>query len=153
MKPDKKIILALNRPLGIIKRPFAPAAEGLGWNEDKLLRTIRSYKRKGLIRRLGLVLAHRKIGLKSNVMVAWNVPESRITRAVKAFGEAKEVSHCYQRESFPDWPYNLYTMVHTRNKRSSLLVISKLSRKCGVKDYRTLFTIKEFKKTKAGLWR
>ena len=153
MRPDKRFILALNRPLGIIKKPFSPVAKRLGWSERKLLDKIEAYKREGLIRRLGLVLAHRNIGLKSNVLVAWNVPENKLKATALIFAKAEEVSHCYQRRTCAGWPYNIYTMVHGKNRTACLRSIKALSGKGGVKDYQALFTLKELKKTKADIWR
>ena len=152
MKPDKRFILALNRPFGIIKKPFAPAARRLGWKESRLLELVKRYKIEGLIRRFGLILSHRNIGLKSNVLVAWDVPEKYLDRAVRVFVSAGWVSHCYQRKTYPCWPYNIYTMIHGRNRQDCLSKVWLLSRKSGVSRYRALFTQKELKKTKADLW-
>ena len=152
MKPDKKIILALNRPLGIIRMPFRAPARSLGWDEDRFLKVIRSYKKNGTIRRLGLILAHREIGLRSNVLVAWNVAEKSLKTAANIFLKAGEVSHCYQRKTCLSWPYNVYTMIHGRNRKDCLRSIKRLSRMTGIKDYQELFTLKELKKTKADIW-
>ncbi len=152
MKPEKKFILALNRSLGIIKKPFAPVAKRLGYKESRLLELIKAYKEEGLIRRLGLVLAHRNIGLKSNALVAWNVPKKDLNRAANIFKNTGEVSHCYERKTFVAWPYNIYTMIHGRSRQDCLKIIRILSQKAGIKDYRELFTLKELKKTKADIW-
>jgi siroheme decarboxylase len=152
MKPEKKIILALNRPLGIIKMPFSAPARSLGWDEDEFLKAVKSYKKNGLIRRLGLILAHREIGLRSNVLVAWKVAEKDLARAANIFREAGEVSHCYQRKTHASWPYNVYTMVHGRDRQDCLRIVKRLSRINGIKDHRELFTLKELKKTKADIW-
>lgn len=152
MKPDRKFILALNRPLGIIKMPFEPVAKKLGWDEERLLKAIKVYKNLGVIRRLGLILAHREIGLRSNVLVAWKVAKKNIMFAADIFCKAEEVSHCYQRKTYPSWPYNIYTMVHGRTRRDCLRIVKALSGKSGVRDYRELFTLKELKKKKADIW-
>ena len=152
MKPDKRFILALDRPFGIIKKPFAPVAKRLGWKESRLLELVKRYKEAGLIRRFGLILAHRNIGLKSNVLVAWDVPKKDLGRAASIFKNAPSVSHCYQRKTFPAWPYNIYTMVHGRSRQDCLRIIRILSRKSGINGYRALFTKKELKKTKADIW-
>ncbi|MCX5708215.1 MAG: Lrp/AsnC family transcriptional regulator [Candidatus Omnitrophica bacterium] len=152
MKPDKKFILALNRPLGIIKMPFSVPAKSLGWDENKFLKVIRSYKNNGVIRRLGLILAHREVGLKSNVLVAWKVAEKSLERAANTFQKAGEVSHCYQRKTHASWPYNIYTMIHGRSRQDCLRIVKRFSRMTGIKDYQELFTLKELKKTKADLW-
>ncbi len=148
MRLEKKIILGLTRPLGIIKRPFFPVAERLGWKESRLLKLVNAYRASGLIRRLGLVLAHRNIGLKSNVLVAWIVPKKKLLRVAGVFQQTTEISHCYERKTYSSWPYNIYTMIHGLNKRDCLGIIRKLSRNTGIKDYRALFTLKELKKTR-----
>ncbi len=148
MKTRKKIILALNRPLGIIKRPFYPVAKRLGWKESRVLKLVKAYKANGLIRRLGFVLAHRNIGLKSNVLVAWIVPKKNLLSVAGVFQKTAEVSHCYERATYSGWPYNIYTMIHASNKRACLGVIRRLSRDTGVKEYLPLFTLKELKKTR-----
>jgi siroheme decarboxylase len=152
MRLDKKFVLALNRPLGIIKMPFAAAAKKLKRDEEKLLREIRIYKKSGVIRRLGLILAHRKIGLRSNVLVAWKVAPKDLVLAADILSQAEEVSHCYQRKTYRCWPYNVYTMVHGRNRQDCLRTVKKLSCKAGLRDHRELFTLKELKKTKADIW-
>jgi len=153
MKPDRDLILELNKPLPITAKPFITAARRLGWNEGRLIKTIKAYKKRGLIRRFGLVLAHRNIGLKANVLVAWDVPGPEIERAAGIFCRAVQVSHCYQRRRSACWPYNVYTMIHGKNKKDCRDTVKTLSRGSGVKDYRELFTLKEFKKTKADIWR
>lgn len=152
MKPEKKFILALDRSLGIIKKPFAPVARRLCWKESRLLESVKAYKEEGLIRRLGLILAHRNVGLKSNVLVAWNVPKKDLNRAANIFEKTGEISHCYERKTFVTWPYNIYTMIHGRNRKDCLKIIRILSRETGIKDYRALWTLKELKKTKKGIW-
>jgi siroheme decarboxylase len=152
MKPEKKFILALNRPLGIIKMPFSAPARSLGWDESKFLKVVKSYKKNGVIRRLGLILAHREIGLRSNVLVAWRIAGKGLHAAASIFQKAGEVSHCYQRRTCASWPYNFYTMIHGRNRQDCLRIVKRLSRMTGIKDYRELFTLKELKKTKADIW-
>jgi DNA-binding Lrp family transcriptional regulator len=152
MKPDKKFILALNRPLGIIKMPFSAPARRLGWVENKFLKVVKKHKKNGVIRRLGLILAHREIGLKSNVLVAWEVAKKDLRRAARIFQDSCEVSHCYQRKTYAHWPYNVYTMVHGRNRKDCLRVVKKLTRITGIKVHQELFTLKELKKTKADIW-
>jgi siroheme decarboxylase len=152
MKPERKFILALSRPLGIIKKPFAPAAKRLGLKESALLELVKQYKEKGLIRRLGLILAHRNIGFKSNVLVAWKVEGKDLGHAVDIFKNSGRVSHCYQRKTSGAWPYNIYTMIHATSRQDCRRIIRMLCRKSGLNDYRELFTLKELKKTKADIW-
>lgn len=151
MEVDKKFILELNKPLGISRKPFSPIAKRLGWSEEKVLSTLKDYKAKGLLRRFGAILGHQNIGLKTNALVAWKVPQKRINCVARILKGVPPISHCYLRSSYLLWPYNLYTMLHCRDKNSCLLLLKSIAQKAGIKDYRVLFTLKEFKKTKSNL--
>jgi len=151
IKVNKKLIIALNKPLGITARPFLPIAKKLKIQEDRLLFLLKEYQKNGLLRRLGVILDHQKIGFKVNGLVAWRVPANRINGAAGILRQFPQISHCYQREVYPAWPYNLYTMLHCRDKNSCLLLVKSIARRAGIKDYRVLFTLKEFKKTKSNL--
>jgi DNA-binding Lrp family transcriptional regulator len=132
--------------------PFSAPARRLGWEENKFLEVLRRYKKNGVVRRLGLILAHREVGFRSNVLVAWEITDKDLPAAVKIFQKAGEVSHCYQRKAYSSWPYNVYTMVHGRNRKDCLKIVKKLSRITGIKVHKDLFTLKELKKTKADIW-
>ena len=149
---DKRFVLALSRPLGIIKTPLAPAADALRTGPDRLLKQIRAYKRAGIIRRYGAVLAHRRVGLRCNALVAWRVAPRRIRAAGQLLARHPSVSHCYLRKTAPRWQYNLYTMVHAGSRCSCMRAIRALSRAAGADGYIILETVKELKKTKAVIW-
>jgi DNA-binding Lrp family transcriptional regulator len=144
---DKKIIALIQGDLPLTKQPFALLAQELGISEELLLERIRNLKAQGIIRRFGATLHHQKAGLKANAMIAWQVPEPKIEEIGAIMAQHKEVTHCYQRVTYPDWPYNLYTMVHGRNQKECLQIAQKIALETGVKDYVLLFSEKEFKKT------
>ena len=152
MRPqDKKLVICLNRPFPLTARPFRGAAYRLGTTEERVVSDIRYFLEAGLMRRFGLILGHTRVGLNANCMAAWRVPRSGAGRAGRIFAQAKEITHCYLRTAAPGWPYNIYTMVHCESRPACLRLLARLSRKTGVKDYKALFTVKEFKKTKADL--
>lgn len=151
LKVDKKLIIALNKPLGITARPFLPMAKKLKMPEERLLFLLNAYKKNGLLRRFGAILDHQKIGFKVNGLVAWRVPLNRINGVARIFRRFPQISHCYQRKVYPAWPYNLYTMLHCRDKNPCLALVKSIALKSGIKDYRVLFTLKEFKKIKSNL--
>jgi DNA-binding Lrp family transcriptional regulator len=150
-KIDKGLIIKLNKPLSITARPFLALAKKLKMSEDRLLSLLKEYRKNGLLRRLGVILNHQKIGFKVNGLVAWRVPIKRIDGVAKIFRKFPQISHFYQRKVYPAWPYNLYTMMHCRDRDSCLSLVKSIARKSGIKDYRVLFTLKEFKKTKSNL--
>ena len=82
-------------------------------------------------------------------MIAWIVPPEQVERVGEIFAASKDVTHCYERSSAPDWPYNLYTVVHSRSREDCLTIASKLSQAAGIEEYRVLFSEREYKKTSA----
>ncbi|MBF0593616.1 MAG: Lrp/AsnC family transcriptional regulator [Candidatus Omnitrophica bacterium] len=151
LKFNKKVVLGLSDPLELVSQPYKIVAERLGISEQRLLRIIRKYKSAGLIRRVGTVLGHFKAGYKCNALVMWQVEDAGLETAGKIFAGFPQVTHCYARQTYPDWPYNLYTMVHARNKNESQTIIKAMSTKAGITSYKIQFTVKEFKKIKSDL--
>ena len=151
MKIDQKMIFALSEPLALVPKPYEVVARRLKMPEVELLSKISEYKKTGIIRRVGVVLGHLKVGYKCNALVMWQVDESRLEAAGKVFASFAQVTHCYARQTYPSWPYNLYTMVHARSKVESRALIKAMSEKSGVKTYKIQFTVKEFKKIKSDL--
>jgi DNA-binding Lrp family transcriptional regulator len=148
---DDRIIRRLHRSLAIESRPFLALARELGITEDELLETIRSLITDGVIRRYGAVIRHRRAGYTSNVLVAWHTPEERIDEFATAINGVNELSHCYERVCYPEWNYNVYTMIHGHSRDECLSVIERISDAVKIKDYVLLFTKREFKKHKLDL--
>jgi siroheme decarboxylase len=148
MNANKKILIALGDPLPIVSAPFAQMASRAGLQERSLLALLRREKKEGRIRRMGAVLNQRRLGLRANALVAWDVPGKRINEAGRHFSRYHQVSHCYARRPYPEWPYTIYTMVHARGKPEILRLVKKMSRASRVPGYRVLSTVKELKKEK-----
>jgi len=148
MNANKMILTALGDPLPIVSAPFRHAARRAGMKEQSLLALLRRGKKEGIIRRIGAVLEHRKIGLKANALVAWNVPKERLREAGRNLSRYPQVSHCYARRISSTWPYRLYTMVHARSKIGCLALVRKMAHSSRVPDYQVFFTLKELKKEK-----
>jgi DNA-binding Lrp family transcriptional regulator len=144
---DKKIIALIQGDLPLTAQPYTELAQKIGITEELLLERIKSLKAQGIIRRFGAILRHQKAGFKANAMIAWQVPEQKIEETGASMAQYKEVSHCYQRITHPDWPYNLYTMVHGNDEEACRQIAQKIALETGIKDYILLFSEKEFKKT------
>lgn len=144
---DRKVVRLLQGDLSLDRSPFALMAKELGISERELMDRIKALKVRGVIRRFGATLRHRKAGFRSNVMVAWSMPDELIDEAGRIFSRFPEVTHCYQRKRQRDWNYNLYTMVHAGNREQCSRIAKHMSRSVGIDDYLLLFTEKEFKKT------
>ncbi|HDD35493.1 MAG TPA: Lrp/AsnC family transcriptional regulator [Candidatus Desulfofervidus auxilii] len=144
---DKKIIRALQKDLPLEGRPFKCLAKELGMEESALLEYIKKFIKKGVIRRFGATIFHDKSGYEANVMVAWRVPADCLDKVGKIMAQFAEITHCYARVTHSGWPYNLYTMIHGRNKEECLETIKKVVEITGIKCYRLLFTERTFKRT------
>ena len=148
---DNRIIRCLHRGLAIESRPFLAPAQELGTIEDELLEVIRLLIANGFIRRYGAVVRHEQVGYSSNVLVAWKIPEERIDEFEAVIRDLTEVSHGYERVSYPEWPYNVYTMIHGHSKDECLGVVERISGAIKIAEYTLLFTKREFKKRKLDL--
>ena len=123
---DISIIRKLQEDLPLVPQPYKLIAEDLGIKEKELLEKIREFCNKDVIRRFGATLNHRNIGFKSNAMVVWNVPEERIKEVSEIMILFSQVSHCYQRPKFPNWSYNIFTMIHGENKEECEEVVKQI---------------------------
>ena len=144
---EKKIIHYLQGDLPLTERPFAVLAESIGIGEEELLDRIKLLKEQGILRRLGATLFHQQVGFKANALVAWYVPDDKINETGFLMANFKEVSHCYQRKTEEGWRYNIFTMIHGKNKKDCQSIIERIANKTGIKDYVLLLTLKEYKKT------
>ena len=144
---DRRLLGQIQGDLPLCLTPFAEVALKAGWKEEVLLRRVRGFVRRGMIRRFGAILRHQKAGYQGNAMGVWNVPEEQVPRVSQAVASFSQVSHCYLRPPFPDWPFNLYTMVHGKNEKDCRRIARNISKKTGIEDYRLLFSKREHKKS------
>ncbi len=144
---EKKIIASIQQDMEITERPYFAIAEKLGITEAELIDRLEDLSRRSVIRRFGATLRHQRAGFNANAMVAWKVDEDRIEEVGQKMASFHQVSHCYRRNSTPDWPYNLYTMVHASDEQACHETARKMSRATSVQDYTLLFSREELKKT------
>lgn len=145
-KQEEIIISALQDDMEICERPFQDIADKTGLKEQEIIDFIKRYKKDGRIRRFGATLRHRISGYEANAMVAWLVPEKDIDTIGTLFSKKRFVTHCYVRLTSEDWPYNLYTMIHAKNRDKCGELTLQLSKESGINDYQILFSDKELKK-------
>lgn len=143
---DKQIIRLLQEDLPLCPNPYAVLAEKLNISEEKLLTTIDHYLKIGILRRFGAVLKHQQAGFSCNVMVVWQVPPEKIEVVGKMLAAFPEVSHCYERPTYPDWPYNLFSMIHTTSPEKCEKTIQKIAQTIEVSHYLPLYSLEELKK-------
>jgi len=145
---DKDCIRELQRDLEIIERPFLKSAQKIGVTEEQLLEKAKYYEDIGVMRRFAAILRHREVGFVANGMIVWKVPTERIEEVSTKLGAFPQVSHCYQRPVYPDWPYSVFSMVHCKTSEEAQDMANQIQKLIGVDEYKILFSSREFKKTR-----
>lgn len=145
---DREFVRQLQKDLPVEDRPFLPAAERLGMTEDEVLSELRRYERIGVMRRYAAILRHRDAGFTANGMIVWKVPDGAIAEVGPKLGSFPQVSHCYQRPVYPDWQYNVFSMIHCRSEEEARETAAAISGQIGVDEYDILFSAREFKKSR-----
>lgn len=147
---DREIIRITQQGLPLVREPYQVLAAQLGISVQQLIERLQFMTDSGIIRRTGLVPNHYKLGYTANGMSVWNVPETLITEIGMAIGALDFVSHCYQRPRFlPEWPYNLFAMVHGRSKDEVRNKVEMIAQLLGNNNrgHTVLFSSKILKKT------
>jgi len=144
---DVKIISKMQGDIPIEKEPYKSIAAKIGISEAQLLSKLEKMKQEGKLRRVGAILKHRNAGFKANAMVAWNVRDEKVDEIGELFAKYKETTHVYQRPSYLEWPYNIFTMIHSTSYEECSRIIESMSNASGIKDYKILYSVKEYKKT------
>ena len=145
---DKAVIRELQEDLPVEPRPFLAMAERIGTDEAGLFAAAADLQRRGFLRRFAAILYHRKAGFKANGMGVWAVPPDDILATGQKMATFSAVSHCYQRPTYPDWPYNIFSMVHGRSVDDCEEIFRAISRATGITDYVSLYSTREYKKTR-----
>ena len=147
-KLDKEAIRELQTDLPLTERPFDELASHLGIGTDELLNLAKSLQARAIMRRYGALLSHQKVGFSVNAMSCWSVAPNMIEQAGNKMASCQAVSHCYQRQTNANWPYNLFAMIHSRSKDECEAIAKRISHDTKVSDYVLLYTAKEYKKEK-----
>ncbi len=145
---DKAVIKALQGPMAAVERPYDQAAAELGIATETLLERLRSMVDRKILRRVAAILYHRRAGFSANGMGVWKVPDEQIMEVGARMASFRGVSHCYQRPTYEDWPYSVFTMAHGRSKEECDAVLDSIAEDCGIgRDGRaTLYSSTEYKK-------
>lgn len=145
---DREILDRIQDGLPLVSRPYARIAETLGMPEAEVIRRIAQLRENGIIKRLGVVVRHRKLGYQANAMVVWNVPDEKVDDLGRCFARYPFVTLCYQRpRRGVEWPYNLFCMIHGRHRDEVMEKVEQLARACGVQGiaHQVLFSRRCFK--------
>jgi DNA-binding Lrp family transcriptional regulator len=141
-------IRALQGPMEAAERPYDAAAEELGIATEELLERLREMTERKLLRRVAAILYHRRAGFSANGMGVWKVPEDEILETGRRMASFRGISHCYQRPTYEDWPYSVFTMAHGRSKEECDAILDSIAAECGMgpADRATLYSSTEYKK-------
>jgi DNA-binding Lrp family transcriptional regulator len=143
---DVAVIRATQGPMPVAPKPYADAAARLGLAQADLLDHLESMRERKALRRVAAILFHRRAGFSANGMGVWKVPEERVLELGPRMAAFRGVSHCYQRPTYPDWPYSVFTMAHGRSKDECDAVLDSVAEATGIEERRTLYSSTEFKK-------
>jgi DNA-binding Lrp family transcriptional regulator len=145
---DIAVIRALQGPMKAVERPYDEAAEELGMSTDELLEHLGGMVDRKILRRVAAILYHRRAGFSANGMGVWKVPAAEIMEVGGRMASFRGISHCYQRPTYADWPYSVFTMAHGRSKEECDAILDSIAQECGMgpDDRATLYSSTEYKK-------
>jgi siroheme decarboxylase len=145
---DVAVIRGLQGDLPVVEEPYAPTARALGIDQAALLDHLEGMVERRLLRRVAAILFHRRAGFSANGMGVWKVPDDRVLATGARMAAFRGISHCYQRPTYPDWPYSLFTMAHGRSKEECDAILEAIAAETGIADRATLYSSTEFKKVR-----
>jgi DNA-binding Lrp family transcriptional regulator len=147
---DRSIILATQKGLPLVARPYHLIAEQLGIEAEEVMARMRRMEESGVIRRIGVVPNHYAISYRANGMSVWDVPDEHIDELGERVGRLEFVSHCYRRpRRLPQWPYNMFAMVHGKTREEVEAKVAVIAELLGehVRAHEVLYSTRILKKT------
>jgi DNA-binding Lrp family transcriptional regulator len=143
---DIATIRAAQGPMAPLEEPYAPAAARLGVSQEDLFARLESLKERKALRRVAAILYHRRAGFSANGMGVWKVPDDKVLELGRQMAATRGISHCYERPTYADWPYALFTMAHGRSKEECDAILDSISAATGITERATLYSSTEYKK-------
>jgi DNA-binding Lrp family transcriptional regulator len=144
----RKVIKVSQKDIPIVSEPFKEIIEELNLSYDEFFGILNELKEAGVMRRFAGILNHRKAGFNANAMVVWDIDEAKADEMGKRASEFSAVSHCYLRPKYPNWPYNLFTMVHGKTAQETNSIIREIAQEIEHFSRRPLYSTREFKKVR-----
>lgn len=147
-RTDRALLDGAGEGLALVARPFAELGQRLGLSEGEVIARLRRLLDAGAIKRLGIIVRHHELGYRANAMVVWDVPDDAVSRIGGAMARAPFVTLCYRRPRRPpDWPYNLFCMIHGRDRATVERQVDELAAALELEDTAraVLFSSRRFK--------
>ena len=145
---DDALISAIENGLPLSSRPYAEIARQLGIEEQEVTSRLATLKQSGVIKRFGVIVRHRELGYRANAMLVWDVPDERVAELGRCLSQYDFITLCYRRPRvMPDWPYNLFCMIHGKSRDEVLERIDWLIEQCQLQSlpHHVLFSRRRFK--------
>lgn len=146
--PKAQLIAALQHGLALVPRPYKALGARIGLSETEVIALVQALQEEGIIKRFGIIVRHHELGYLANAMVVWDAPDDQVAKLGERIARLDYVTLCYRRaRCLPHWPYNLYCMIHGRDRAVVLKKISQLIEVCGLQDlpHEVLFSGRRFK--------
>jgi DNA-binding Lrp family transcriptional regulator len=146
---ERQVLLAIQDGLPLVPEPYRRVGDRLGMSEERVMELVRSMLAEGKIKRLGAVPNHYALGIRANGMAVWDVPDDRVSEVGPRLGQMPEVTHCYRRPRHaPDWPYNLFAMVHGYTREEVLTAVERIAGELGIDGlpHEVIFSTRVLKK-------
>lgn len=145
---ENALIGAVQQGLPLVPRPFAEIGAGIGLSEGEVIAGLGQLQDQGVIKRMGVVVRHHELGYRANAMVVWDIPDDQVSALGRCVGRFDFVTLCYRRpRRLPAWRYNLFCMIHGRDRDEVLSLVAQLKEQCGLHDapHEVLFSQRRFK--------
>ncbi|MGR9116365.1 MAG: siroheme decarboxylase subunit beta [Gammaproteobacteria bacterium] len=145
---DQQLLEAVQTGLPVCSRPYAAIGRQISMTESEVIARLAKLKQQGLIKRLGIIVKHNRLGYRANAMVVWNIPDAEVKELGRTISGFDFVTLCYQRpRRLPDWPYNLFCMIHGKDRNTVLHQLETLTEACDLMPYErdVLFSLRCFK--------
>lgn len=144
---DLQLLTEVQMGLPICPKPYQEIGVSVGMTETEVIERLSRLRQLGLIKRMGVIVKHRQLGYRANAMIVWNIPEELIKELGRLISQFSFVTLCYQRPKTPEWPFNLYCMIHGKDRTVVLEQLERLTLSLGLAkfDRQILFSRRCFK--------
>lgn len=144
---DRALLAALEPGLALVARPYAALGERIGLTEQEVIARLKRLQGQGIVTRFGVIVRHRELGYRANAMVVWDIADDEVGAAARTLAALSFVTLCYQRPRRPGWPYNLFCMIHGKNRATVEAQIAEANTRAGTADrpQAVLFSGRAFK--------